>query len=200
MSVNLIGKLAGVLLLSAALSACIDAKVDVAVTSQATAKVTMTQEMGAEFYAMVKANQEEVGAASANDFCADGELTEKPDGSAVCVLTEEGRFSDLALGKDEASVLFASAGPGLVRVSLPMEEMKGELGADDGMDAESRQMIEAFFSGHSATVRFSGAEVVETNMTLADDRKSAEKIIPFLDLLNGTADLPDELYAVVRAK
>jgi hypothetical protein len=36
-------------------------------------------------------------------------------------------------------------------------------------------------------------------MTLAGDGKSAEQVIPFLDLINGTAELPDELYAVVRA-
>jgi hypothetical protein len=37
-------------------------------------------------------------------------------------------------------------------------------------------------------------------MDLSSDKKSAETVLPFLDLINGTSDLPDELYAVVRAR
>ena len=66
------------------------------------------------------------------------------------------------------------------------------------MDAETRKMVEAFFTGHAITVRFAGAEVTETNMTRTADGKAAEQVIDFLALINGTADLPEELYAVVR--
>lgn len=198
MTLTAMGKLAATLLVGAALTGCIDAKVDVAVTSETTAKATMTQVMGADFYAMVKMSAESEEAASEEEFCAEGELTEHDDGSATCVIVAEGRFADLGMGEDEPSITFTAAGPGLVRVALPTEEMKSEVGADEAMDAETRQMVEAFFAGHAITVRFSGAEVTETNMTLAGDKKSAEQVIDFLELINGTAELPDELFAVVR--
>jgi hypothetical protein len=61
-------------------------------------------------------------------------------------------------------------------------------------------MIEAFFKDHAITLHFAGLEVTDTNMTLSADQKSAEQVIPFLELIAGTADLPDELYAVVRVQ
>ena len=200
MNLKAIGKLAAVLLLGGALTGCIDADVDVVVTSQTTAKATMTQVMGADFYSMVKMNAEQAPADAPTDdeFCADGDLTENADGTATCVIEEEGPFADLTFGSDEPTVAFAAAGPGLVRVSLPTAQMKSEIGADEAMDAETKAMVEAFFKGHAITLRFSGAEVTETNMTLSDDKSSAESKIDFLDLINGTTDLPDELFAVVR--
>lgn len=201
MSIEKLGKFTIALLLGAALTGCIDAEIDVALTSETTARATMTQVMGAEFYSMVAMGAQQVGAdgPSEDEFCAEGELTEADDGSATCVIVEEGRFADLTMGNDEQAVVFAAAGPGLVRISLPTAEMKAEIGADEDMDAETKQMVEAFFTGHAVTVRFSGAEITDTNMTLSGDRRSAEQVIPFLDLINGMVDLPDELYAVVRA-
>ena len=200
MNLKAIGKLTAMLLLGGALAGCIDADVDVVVTSQTTAKATMTQIMGADFYSMVKMNAEQAPADAPTDdeFCADGDLTENADGTATCVIEEEGPFADLTFGSDEPTVAFAAAGPGLVRVSLAPAQMKSEIGADESMDAETKAMVEAFFKGHAITLRFSGAEVIETNMTLSDDKSSAETKIDFLDLINGTTDLPDELFAVVR--
>jgi hypothetical protein len=200
MGLKSIAKLGAVLMLGASLAGCIDATVDVEVTSETTAKATLTQVMSADFYAMVKMSAEE-GETSADTFCAEGELTEHADGSATCLIAEEGTFEELAaLEGEENALFFTAAGPGLVRVALPTAELTGELGSSDEMDAETKQMVEAFFTGHTITIRFSGAEIVETNMDLSDDKKSAETELPFLDLINGTAELPDELYAVVRAK
>jgi hypothetical protein len=47
-------------------------------------------------------------------------------------------------------------------------------------------------------MRISGKQITDTNMTLTDDRKAAEIVIPFIDLINGTLELPEELYATVR--
>lgn len=200
MSIASITKFAAVILLGTALTGCLDAEVDVALTSDATARITMTQVMGAEFYSMLKLNNEEAEAGEGEDeFCAEGELTEAEDGSATCIIVEEGPFADLAMDDAEQALTFTPAGPGLVRIALPTAEMRAEMGVDDELDAETRQMVEAFFTGHAVTVRFSGAEITDTNMTLAADRRSAEQVIPFLDLINGTLELPDELYAVVRA-
>jgi hypothetical protein len=198
MSVKLLGKLAAGTLLAAGLAGCIDVSVDVAITSPTTAKATMTQIMGADIYAMVKMGAEGEGA-DEDSFCAEGELVENADGSAICTMTEEGAFADLDLGQEEGGMTFAEVSPGVIRVALPTSDMQAELGAEGDMDAETRQMVEAFFAGRTMTIAISGAEVIETNMTLSTDRKAAERVIPLLDLINGGADLPDELFAVVRA-
>lgn len=201
MNLQSIGKLAAGLMLAGTLAGCIDADVDVALTSATTAKATMTQTMGADFYSMVKMSAAEAPADAPKDdqFCAEGELTENPDGTATCVIVEDGAFANLTFGSQEPTITFTPAGPGLVRIALPTAQMKDEIGADETMDEETTKMVEAFFAGHGVTLRFSGAEVTDTNMTLSDDKTSAETTIKFLDLLNGTGDLPDELFAVVRA-
>ena len=194
-------KLAGALALGGMLAGCIDADVDVQLTSATTATATMTQVMGADFYAMIKMNAEQAegeDARAEDQFCANGQLTENKDGSATCVTMETGKFAELTLGSKENTVVFAPAGPGLVRVSLPTAKMKGEIGADEPMDTETKKMVEAFFAGHGVTVRFSGLSVADTNMTLSPDKTAAEVTIKFLDLLQGTGDLPDEYYAVVQ--
>jgi hypothetical protein len=198
MSVKLLGKLAATALLAAGLVGCIDVNIEVAITSPTTAKATMTQVMGADVYAMVKMSAE--GEASSEDsFCAEGELTENADGSATCTIIEEGEFSALDLGQEDGGMTFTEVSPGVIRVALPTADMQAELGAEDDMDEETRQMVEAFFEGRTMTIAISGAEIVETNMTVAADGKSAEQVIPLLDLINGAADLPDEIFAVVRA-
>jgi hypothetical protein len=198
MSIEKLCKFTIAMLLGAALTGCIDAKVDVALTSETTAKATMTQVMGADVYAMVKMGAEGQGA-SEDSFCAEGELTENADGSATCIITEEGAFADLDLGQDEGGMTFTEAGPGLVRVALPTADMQAELGAEDEMDEETRQMVEAFFEGRTMTIVISGAEIVESNMTISGDKTKAEQVIDMLALINGAADLPEELFAVVRA-
>ncbi|WP_297102922.1 hypothetical protein [uncultured Devosia sp.] len=198
MSVKLFGKLATAVLLAAGLTGCIDVTVDVAITSATTAKATMTQVMGADVYSMVKMSAES-GEDDADSFCAEGTLTENADGSATCTIVEEGNFADLDLGQNEGGMSFSEAGPGLVRVALPTADMQAELGAEDDMDEQTRQMVEAFFEGRTMTIAVSGAEIVDTNMTLSADKTRAEQVIDMLDLINGAADLPDELFAVVRA-
>lgn len=202
MILRTLGRLAATLLLGGALAGCIDADVDVVVTSATTAKATMTQTMGAEFYSMVRMDAQQSAKEEeprADEFCETGELEENADGTATCTIVEEGAFADLTMGDDEPNVVFTAAGPGLVRVSLLTAEMKAEIGADEAMDEETRKMVEAFFAGHSIILRFSGAEVTETNMTLSADKTAAETKIQFLDLIRGTAELPDELFAIVRA-
>ena len=198
MSVKFLGKLAATALLAAGLSGCIDVNIEVAITSATTAKATMTQVMGADVYAMVKMGAEGEGA-SEDSFCAEGDLVENADGSATCTIIEEGVFADLDLGQDEGGMTFTEAGPGLVRVALPTADMQAELGAEDEMDEETRQMVEAFFEGRTMTIAISGAEIVESNMTISGDKTKAEQVIDMLALINGAADLPAELFAVVRA-
>lgn len=198
MSVKLLSKLAAASLLAAGLAGCIDVTIDVAISSPTTARATMTQVMGADVYSMVKMSAES-GETQGDSFCAEGELTENGDGSATCVIVEEGDFAALDLGQDEGGMTFTEAGPGLVRVALPTADMQAELGAEDNMDEQTRQMVEAFFEGRTMTIGISGAEIVESNMAVSADRTRAEQVIDMLALINGDATLPDELYATVRA-
>ena len=199
MSLNLFGRVAGILALTVGLAGCMDVTMEIDVQSETTGKATTTSVMGADIYAMMKSGAG--GETSSEDgFCkeAGATLTENADGSATCVLIVEGPFAELN-GKEakDDGAKFEVVSPGVVKVSFTTEDMKGELGTE-GQDEETKAMMQQFFEGHSITIRIKGKEVVDTNMTKAGDGKSAEIVIPFLDLINGTVDLPPELYATVK--
>lgn len=203
MTVSPIGRLAAILLLTAGLAGCMDMSVDVEVTSQTTARATMTQVMSAQVYPMIKASQAENKDAKKEEaFCAEGKLTENTDGSADCVIVKEGPFAELTFDETdgEEAVTFTSPGPGLVRVAFNTKDMRGDVTESGGeqMDAETKKMMEAYFQGHFITLRVAGGEITETNMEIAADKRSAETKISFVELLNGKAELPDELFAVVK--
>ncbi len=192
-----IGRAAGILLVSFGLSGCVDMTEELNVTSDTTAKATMTMTMGADIYSMLKT----AGNSSAPDgekFCAkEGEqLTENSDGSATCTSTEDGKFADLSFEEGDSKPAFTVVSPGVVRVAFPTKDMAGDLGKD-ASDEQSQAMLKQMFDNHFVTIRVTGKAVTDSNMTISDDKTAAEIKIPFLDLINGTADLPDELYAVV---
>lgn len=190
-----------------ALAGCVDARLEVAVQSQTTAEAQLTEVMSAQFYAMIKpaAPKTDVGGRTEQGpepahFCADGVLVENTIGTATCVLHDEGAFAGLALGHHAQILGFRAMGPGLVRVALRTAELAGEVDVRYGRSSEAGQLNEALFSGHDLTIRFSGLEVINTNMSLSSDKRSAERVIQWLDVIHGTANLPAELYAVVRVK
>lgn len=191
MSITALGKIAAVVLLGAGLSACVDVTVDVALTSETTAKATTTMVMGAEFHAMMTAG--------GDAFCGKGVASQTKDGGSSCVLVSEGPFAGLVLGtSDPLPVTFTPDGPGLIRVAVTSAVIEEEAGDQHAMDAETEQMMQAFVAGRKITIRFGGAEVTDTNMTLSADKTSAQTVIPMLDLMQDKAKLPEEFYAVVR--
>lgn len=196
MKFALIGKIAGALALTMSLAACVDMTQDVFVTSDTTAKLTVTTVMSKDIYPMIKA-----GAAGENaePFCKEegSTLTENEDGSATCVMTSEGAFADLKYDDSNSSSkpTFTANPDGTVRVAVKTEGMIGDLGSEQ--DAQTKAMLQQMFEGRFLTLRFGGAEVVETNMDDVGDGY-AEKKMAFLELINGTIELPEELYAVVR--
>ncbi|MBI4923119.1 MAG: hypothetical protein HY834_15350 [Devosia nanyangense] len=196
MNFALIGRMAGALALSLSLAGCIDMTTDVYVTSATTAKATVTQTMAADIYAMVKA-ADDSGSSDSKPFCKEeGQtLTENENKSGTCVIVSEGVFADLKFDDSGAKPTFTDNGDGTVRVAVTTKDMMGEMGSQD--DPQTAAMMKQMFEGHFLTIRFGGPAVTDTNMTLNDDGTYAEIKIPFLDLLNGTADLPEELYAVV---
>lgn len=196
MSMQILGRVAGAVVLTLGLAGCIDATIDVAVTGADTAKGTMTTTIDKSIYDMGQSGED----SSTSKFCEGGEVTIAGE-KVTCVQVKEGSFADVTFDGGDSSqpITFTEAGPGLVRVAYPTKDLMGELGTES-MDAETKAMMISFFSGHSVTFRISGKEVTDTNMTLSEDSTSAERVIPFLELIEGTAELPEELYAVVRAE
>ena len=198
MKFSLIGRIAGALALTLSLAACVDMTEEIQITSETTAKATMTMTMGSDIYAMMKsANTAE--AKPEDKFCAkEGEkLTENSDGSATCVAVSEGTFADLKFDEGDSKPTFTVVSPGVVRASFPTKDMAGSLGKDNS-DPQTAAMMKQMFDNHFVTIRITGKAIGDTNLTLNADRTAAEIKIPFLDLINGTAKLPDELYAVVQ--
>jgi hypothetical protein len=208
MNLKIIGQLAGALVLSAALAGCIDVTMDVEVQNETTGKATTTMQMGADFYAMAKAGMAappaEGQTAPANDgFCEEegAVLTENPDGSATCTMVVEGAFADLfkdESGNPENTAKFEVVSPGVVKVSFPTADMLGDEMGTEAQDEQTKAMMAALFEGKTITIRVHGKQITESNMTISADKTSAEIVIPFLDLINGTATLPAELTATVN--
>lgn len=138
-------------------------------------------------------------AALASRFCSNGRMLQRVDGGATCMDSSEGEFAELALGDLQQQMSFEAQADGMVRIALPTQQLRRAASAAAALDPESQTIIAALFHNRKIVIRFSGAEVGETNMTLAKDAQSASKEIAILDLINGTAELPEELYAVVRA-
>jgi molybdopterin-binding protein len=198
MKYSLIGRIAGVVVLTMGLAACVDMTEEVAVTSDTTAKATMTMVMGADIYAMMKSAPSKNEQGEQDKFCGkDGEtLAENADGSATCTSISEGTFDQLKFDEGDSKAVFATVSPGVIRVSFPTKGMAGELGKDNS-DPQTAAMMKQMFEGHFVTLRISGKQITDSNLTISDDKASAEIKIPFLDLIGGTAKLPEEIYAVV---
>lgn len=192
-----IGRIAGVLAMTMGLAACVDMTEELAVTSDTTAKATMTMQMGADIYTMMK-SADTANTKDDDKFCGkEGEtLTENADGSATCVATSEGTFDQLKFDEGDSKPTFTVVSPGVVRVAFPTKDMAGDLGKDS--DPQTAAMMKQMFEGHFITLRITGRQVTDSNMTISADKTAAEIKIPFLDLIEGTAKLPEELYAVVQ--
>ena len=199
MTFAMIGRIVGVVALTMGLAACVDMTEELTVTSDTTAKATMTMTMGSDIYAMMKA-AETSDTKPEDKFCGkDGEqLTQNSDGSATCVATSEGTFDQLKFDEGDSKPTFTVVSPGVVRVAFPTKDMAGDLGKDS--DPQTAAMMKQMFDGHYVTLRITGRQISESNMTINGDKTAAEMKIAFLDLINGTAKLPDELYAVVQTK
>jgi hypothetical protein len=177
------------------LAGCIDMTNDIYITSSTTAKATITSTMGADIYAMVKAG----GNQGDDPFCqGEGEtLTENADGSGTCVAVSEGDFTQLKFDDAGSKPTIVSQADGTVRIGIPTKDMMGDLGTED--DPQTAEMLKQMFEGRFLTIRFGGAAIVESNMdAAADSAQYVEIKIPFVELMDGTAVLPEELYAVIR--
>lgn len=135
-----------------------------------------------------------------DSFCTQGgRMLERVDGGATCMDSSEGAFADIHLGALEDQVTFTPEDDGTVRIALSTAQLAEAVARHPELTAESAVITAAMFKDRRLTLKFSGDAVTETNMRLAKDEKSASQSILINDLLSGTAELPAEFYAVVRA-
>lgn len=205
MTLKTISRLAGMLVLTAGLAGCIDMTAEIEVLSETTGKATTTMTMGADFYPMLKQMADAGGkdAKPEDGFCQEeGDvLTENADGGATCTSVKEGELASLAESdgpSEDAS--FTVVSPGVVRVVFKTSEMTSQLSEGTGAeDPQAAAMMKTYFEGHTATIRIKGKRITETNMTKVGDN-AAEVVLNFVELLDGTAKLPPEFFAVVDTR
>jgi len=199
MKLGLAERCGGAAALALTLAGCVDVKLDVAVKDGDAVTGTMVQVMDGDTYTMFKS-----GGATGKDFCmeAGASLEEKSDGSATCTIVRSGTWSNLVFDEDrhKETISITPGDEGEVRVAFPVNEIVSALGNRQELDEQARSMLIAMFQGHTLTLSVSGAEITETNMQLEPDAHMAAEKIDFLDLLNGSANLPEEYYAVVKVK
>jgi len=204
MNYSILGRLAGVLAITAGLAGCMDVNAEIEVLSATAGKATTSMTIGADFYPMIKQMSEAGGDTKTEPFCAkDGEnLTENADGSATCVTVKEGELATLTEGDDGSpsdDASFTEVSPGVIRVAFKTSEMKSQVaegaGGGSAEDAQALAMIKPYFEGHTISITIKGKKITETNMTASGNTATTE--IPFNDLLDGKATVPDELYAIV---
>ncbi|HEY8594073.1 MAG TPA: hypothetical protein VIL84_02420 [Devosiaceae bacterium] len=193
-----LARLGGILFLTIGLAGCFDATMDIKVLGDNKAQGTVTISLDKAIYDMGQGN------GSSSDFCTDGTLTTTAT-TVTCTTSKDGTFDEINFddsspdGTPAPNVTIKQEQPGLVRVTFPTKALQTDIG-DSASDAQSRQMMVSMFAGHSMTFSISGGEIVDTNMTLAPDRQSAKLVIPFSDVINRTADIPGDAYAVVKLR
>jgi hypothetical protein len=193
MKTAVFARLAGTLALTLGLGACVDVNMDLEVLSQDTARGTMAVSMDASMYAMFAAQ------GSQSEFCAEGTITQT-ETKVTCTDVREGSFDELVFDaeSDQPQPTITAIGGGQVRVSFPTASLRTEMGSGMGDDPQAKAMMAAMFEGHSMVLTVSGGRIVDTNMQLAPDGNSATLTLSFIELINGTADIADETYAVVQ--
>lgn len=206
MTTRYLGKYAAILVMGAGLAGCVNADVEVAFVDSTSAHVMTTTTIGADFYSMIKAAEEEAAEGredtldiTGEGFCDTGDLTENDDGSATCVDMMHGTFDELnAQNAEEGGIVFAAQDDGTVRVSLPMDALGSQIGAEDEMDEETKTMMSAMFAGHGITFTITAAEIIESNMDVSDDKTAATLKLDFAELIEGKTEFPEEYFALVR--
>lgn len=204
MKFQILGRIAGVLAITAGLAACVDVEAEIEVLSETTGKSTTLMTMSNEIYPMLKEMSEAGGEGATSDFCvAEGDvLTENADGGATCLSVKEGELTALTEGDEGASedMTFTVVSPGVVRVGFQTNELtsdvtKGTEGADGAEAAQALAMMRPYFEDRTIKIRIKGKKIIESNMTVSGN--TAETTLQWTDLLDGKTDVPAELFAIV---
>jgi hypothetical protein len=184
--------------LALALAGCFDMTMELEVLDDASARTTTIQTMPAEIYSLIASLPP--AQTGGQGFCTDGKgaLVTNPDGSATCTETTTGSFAELEAADRQDSFDIAAVSPGTVRLTFRNRSVTDEIEGQVGADPQVRALVLPMFEGRNMTVRVLGRQLIDTNMTPTADGRGAELVIPFTDLIEGTLDVPDEIFAVVR--
>lgn len=195
---QLIGRIAAVVGLTAALAGCIDVTAEVDVLSETEGKGRSVITIGTDIYPMLKSMAGSEGS-PLDDFCDEegAVFTENDDGSATCTVELTGELSELNEDGVNENASFKVVEPGVVRAAFSTAGMSQQVAEQGQGGAESTNMLLPYFDGHFATIIIRGKLITDTNMELNPAKTEAKAQIPFTKLLNGTAQLPDEYFAIV---
>ncbi len=190
-------KTAVVLFAATGLAGCFDVDMEVAITGPDTALVTTSTTLSKDMVSLADLKSGD------SEFCNDSAEIIENETSITCVETLKGSFAEImgAGDKDQPQPTIELVAPNRVKINFPTRMIADEFnnsGDGEDTDPQVKAMIKQMFEGHAITIRVSGPKVVETNMTLSDDAKSAEINIAFSDLFEKTMDLPENSYALIE--
>lgn len=187
-----LARLAGITLLAGTLAACMDVDMDIEILTAETGKATMTMTVDSQTYQMISSQED-------SDFCDEGEVVENED-NVQCIDVKEGTFAEIfeSSDPDEETPSIEDLGGGKVRVNFPTGDLAASMGEDAGDDPQMQAMMASMFEGKNLSISVSGGEILETNMELAEDGSRATLTIPFVDMMNGEVDVPENAYAVIQ--
>ncbi len=194
MKISNIAKAAAALLITAGLAGCFDIKFDVAVLDTDKASVTIETTLPKELV-----NLADIESGN-SEFCdPENELIEN-ETSFTCIEKIEGTFAEVFEAGDpnEPKPTIEIVGPRQVKVSFPAGTLKETMSGQTGDDEQALAMMKQMFAGHAITIRIGGGKIIDTNMTKNDAGDTAEYVLPFSDIIEGVADIPEQVYAVVQ--
>ncbi len=183
------------------LAACFDADMTFTIEDEDNAKMHAVMRMGPELYGMI--------AASGEDPCEEGVGEAQPDGGFICTLEETDTIDNIIAELNEApsetdnpmdmgeGFALERLENGNIKVAFDLGSMNDDM-ADQGMDPQMMAGMMQAFTGRKISITVAGAEVVETNGTLAEDGKSASMIVPLTTLFAPENDLPDSFDVVIN--
>lgn len=211
-----------ILILSLSLTACFEVDIATQVNDDKTVTVTSVLEITRQLYDMQSEEDRAKICGAVTSELGDTNVTcreERTVGLGVLSTLLTNADSESALDIDARAT---EVSPGVVRVTFDLQNVRSgrafnmKVGGSkgDGGDQEvgtmlanreikegMKELIAAAFAGRSLALSVAGNEIVGTNGAISDDDKSANLIVPLVDILKeNVSDLPDQFYADVRVK
>lgn len=171
--------------LATLLSGCFQAEMKIEILSPEDGQATTTIEMSRANYANFGAN---------GNFCDDGELSLSDD-LATCITVNGGTIDEMIAdaAQEGKPVPLTILDNGTMRVVFPISAFTENVPNDPQTIAMMGQLL----IGSTVTVTIVGKKILETNMELAADGKSASYTMDTLVMLQQSDTLPAELFAIV---
>lgn len=190
-----VAKALAAMVLAMSVTACIDAEITVEILSETEAEMTASASIQRALYDMTRGTE--------SDFCADGTV-QVGEQEVTCTVTKRGPIEEIVLAENSDSNPFRliPVGNGRVRYEVMLQALRGAGGQSAGemSDPMAMNMMKAAMAGRSFVFVVKGSAIEDTNMTLAEDGRSARFVLPLIDIVQGASDMPDAVYAVVNTR